>query len=87
MNDRKLPEDISSELVKALNDLFENLKVVAVQMDELFRYLTQESDVLTDEELTQQFEKFKNEKLSGLDSGNVRFRIEKMSDNGTNKSG
>jgi len=86
MNDGKLPEEVSGELVKALNDLFENLKVVAVQMDDLFNYLTQESDVLTDKELTQQFEKFKNEKLSGLDSTNVRFRIEKMSGNGTDKS-
>lgn len=83
----KLPEDVSDELIKALNNLFENLKVVSVYVDELFDYLTQESDVLTLDELTQRFEKFKNEKLSDLDPSNVRFRIQKRSNNGTNKAG
>lgn len=83
----KLPEDISDELIKALNNLFENLKVVSVHVDELFDYLTRESDVLTLDELTQRFEKFKDEKLSGLDPRNVRFRIQKRSSNGANKAG
>ena len=83
----KLPEDTSDDLIRALNNLFENLKVVAVNVDEMFDYLTQESDVLTLDELTQRFEKFKDEKLSGLDPSNVRFRIQKRSSNGANKTG
>lgn len=83
---RKLPEDVSDELIKALNNLFQNLKVITIRMDELFNYLTQESDVLTIDELAQLFEIFKKEKLSGLEPSSVRFRIQKSSSNGANKA-
>lgn len=86
MKSGKLPEDVPDGLIKALNNLFENLKVVDIHVDELFDYLTRESDVLTLDELTRIFEEFKKEKLSDLDPSQVRLRIKKGSANGANNA-
>lgn len=70
----RLPDTISASLVKALNNLFEELEIVELEADNLFEYLFKETPVLDYYSLERRLNEFKQALVAGKDLEKIRIK-------------
>lgn len=73
IEDRKLPSEISQELITALNNLFSELTEIAISPNEIINYVFSESSVLDYEAFSKKLDEYKEEMLSQGDKKNIRI--------------
>ena len=70
-----LPEDMDDDKVAAINSLLADLEIKEVDLSELHKRLTKETDVLKVDEFRDKIEDFIEDLLQSEDTQNVRLRI------------
>ena len=73
IENRKLPSEISQELITALNNLFSELTEIAISPNEIINYVFSESSVLDYEAFSKKLDEYKEEMLSQGDKKNIRI--------------
>lgn len=76
LNEKRLPEPLSTAFIQAIKEIFTGLQRVAITEKELREALTSGGLPVTPEEIKRRFENFLAEKIRGKDPGRVRIVLE-----------
>lgn len=75
-----LPKEINQETINAINTLLEDLEIKEIDLKELYRQLTEESDVLKIDDFKEIIDSFLNKKVTSGNMKNVRLKIKNIKD-------
>ena len=76
-------KEITEEFVNAINQLLQDLEIKEIDLQEMYKKLTEESDVLKIEDFREKIDNYIEELLGSSNGDNVRLKI-KMRDHGDN---
>lgn len=73
-----LDKNISEETINAINNLLQDLEIKEVDLQELYKKLTEETDVLKVDNFKEKIEAYLDEILKAENKDNVRLKIKKI---------
>jgi len=73
-----LPSDLNEEMVAAINTLLEDLEIKEIDLKELHKKLTKDSDVLKVDEFKEKIDEYIEEILKAENKNNVRLKVKKL---------
>ena len=74
LSENKLPDEISQEVITALNNLFREIEVVKVSAGDIVSFVFSDSSVLDYESFSEMLEKYKEHILNDKNKQNVRIQ-------------
>ena len=76
ISQNKLPEEISQDLISALNNLFKEIEVVEVSPGDIINFVFKNSSVLDYETFSAMLEKYKEHILEDKNKENIRIQVQ-----------
>jgi hypothetical protein len=73
--DRKIPDEITLDTIRALNNLFSELEEIEVDPEEFFDFIFSENSVLDYDSFAEKIEEYKEKISSSGDRKNIRIKL------------
>jgi len=73
-----LPSDLNEEMVAAINTLLEDLEIKEIDLKELHKKLTKDTDVLKVDDFKEKIDEYIEEILKAENKDNVRLKVKKL---------